>query len=354
MQKLALLIFISAFLASFPKLLLAQEETEPTLHQGFDFQPPSVLDVALPEYPATSLMIGREGWVVVNYMVDPDGKAYEAIVLDSSGDKRMEESTLESLEQSTFNPARFNGDVVDGSLTRKYTFALDGGIGASDYFARKYSAFNVAIKKDDFENIRDLLADMEKSAQENLYEYAIYNFSAYRLAVLEGDLDTQLDFLNKALSYSSKSSGSSRNYLSADILPSAYAELFKLEVQAGLYAEAIGTFRYMVEEGLAERRMIEAFRPTYDQLVAIKNDDSAYSVEAEISELLSWGIKLHKSVFYLSNVEGQVDELKLRCQGAYRIFPYQEEATYNLPESWGTCNLEVIGIPDTTFYLTQQ
>ena len=114
------------------------------------------------------------------------------------------------------------------------------------------------------------------------------------------------------------------------------------------------TFDWIIEDDLLDEDVVASIQPTYDQLSLIKDDDNAYSVEAEIDELLSWGIRLHKSVFYLSNVEGQVDELKLRCQGAYRIFPYQEEATYNLPESWGECNLQVIGIPDTTFYLTQQ
>ena len=92
MQKLALLIFISAFLASFPKLLLAQEETEPALHQGFDFQPAQMVDAHMPSYPAVSLRNGDEGWVVVNFMVDTEGKPYEEIVLASSGNRWMEQS----------------------------------------------------------------------------------------------------------------------------------------------------------------------------------------------------------------------------------------------------------------------
>ena len=110
----------------------------------------------------------------------------------------------------------------------------------------------------------------------------------------------------------------------------------------------------MMDEGLAEPSMIEALQPIYDQLIAIRNDDSTYSIEGRIDETSNWFITLYKSVFYFDRVEGELEELKLRCQGAYRVFPYQEDATYAIPESWGECDLQVIGSPETKFYINQQ
>jgi len=39
---------------------------------------------------------GREGWVVLNMMIDPQGKPYEAMVVDSSGNPAFEKAALRS------------------------------------------------------------------------------------------------------------------------------------------------------------------------------------------------------------------------------------------------------------------
>ncbi len=44
-------------------------------------------------YPQSEGMDGREGWVVLNTMIDPQGKPYEAMVLDSSSNPAFEGGT---------------------------------------------------------------------------------------------------------------------------------------------------------------------------------------------------------------------------------------------------------------------
>ena len=47
-------------------------------------------------YPKEEVSDGREGWVVLNMMIDPQGKPYEAMVVDSSGNPAFEKAALRS------------------------------------------------------------------------------------------------------------------------------------------------------------------------------------------------------------------------------------------------------------------
>ena len=133
--------------------------------------------------------------------------------------------------------------------------------------------------------------------------------------------------------------------------------VFMSLVENGHYGEAANKFEAMKDypDNHNMRQIdLDRLQPTYDELISFKDNDSVYSVEGRIDETSNWFITLYKSVFYFDKVEGDLDELKLRCQGTYRAFPYQEGATYAIPESWGRCNLQVIGSPETKFYINQQ
>ena len=355
MRELALLIFISAFLVSLPKLLLAQEvqETELALYQGFYFQPAKVLDEAELEYSTLSLVRGREGSVLISFMVDTAGKPFEVRTLSATGDGPVERSAIRALNASTFSPAQLNGQAVDSLHHRHiYTFEIEGGFRASQSFADEYRPFHAAIEEGDIEDARSFLRKMERldSLETKIYEQGLYLYSASRLANLEADAYKHLTLTNHLVAF-----GRHRpDILSESKLYEVLVNAFRLQAQAGYYAEAAENFQRIKQHLLVSQLDLAQLQPIYDQLVSIKGDDGAYSVEAEIDDESRWYISLYKSEFYIDRAEGRLEEIKLLCEASYQNFDYQEGATYTLSENWGECVLEVTGRRGSTFYLTQQ
>jgi hypothetical protein len=101
------------------------------------------------------------------------------------------------------------------------------------------------------------------------------------------------------------------------------------------------------EEGLG------LFRETYDRLRAFRTNDAAYAVEGQLDENGSWALDLFKNDFYLDRITGTVNQIKLRCQREYVFLPFDPETQYTVSESAGSCSMEVLGTPGTTFDLVQ-
>lgn len=286
---------------------------------------------------------------MINAMVNTEGNAYEALVIESSGTPELERAALNAFLESEFEPAMLNGQVVHGSIHRKFVFTLEGGVGVRRDFGRKYDEINEALNEGRLDEAGILMEEIEELAK-NLYENAILNFLRFSLYNKEGRYFEQMESLKRALAYSPKS-GNNISFLSEDMVPSALSQLFILQVYNKYFAEAVGTFNLIKQGGFTEA--MEPLQDYYDQIVALRFDDSSYEVGGQIDDLLPWHLELYKGRFSFSNVVGRLDEIKLRCTGIYRIFPFQEDLQYTIPESWGSCLLEVLGDPEATFSLRQ-
>ncbi len=70
---------------------------------------------ALPAFPDSKDVKKRqEGWVKVNFVVSPEGRAVDAIVVHSTGGKEFEKSALEAIQSWEFKPsdAELGGNTV--------------------------------------------------------------------------------------------------------------------------------------------------------------------------------------------------------------------------------------------------
>ena len=54
----------------------------------------SAVEQTAPAFPDGKMRRGQEGWVRLNFVVDPDGSAVDPIIVDSSGGLLFEESAL--------------------------------------------------------------------------------------------------------------------------------------------------------------------------------------------------------------------------------------------------------------------
>jgi len=127
--------------------------------------------------------------------------------------------------------------------------------------------------------------------------------------------------------------------------------LVQLQIVNRYFAEAIDSWELMQLRGDAEG--VELFHDAIEQVGEFRASSSAYSVSGRIDATGSRAVTLLKTKFYLSDINGTIEELKLRCETEYVFFDFDPELQYNVSDTAGECGLQLIGDPSTTFTLVQ-
>lgn len=160
------------------------------------YKEPDGIDLPMPRYPESERRRGGEGWVMLNMMVDPHGKPYEATVADSTGDPAFEKAALAAVEKWHFQPASLNGAPIDAGYSHKITFILTDDPTASRPFIRLYRELLDAIQAGDRERADSLLALMHVH---NLYEDAFRGLASFTYYRKWGTEAQQLGALRRAV-----------------------------------------------------------------------------------------------------------------------------------------------------------
>ena len=128
--------------------------------ESFVILSPKIVEAVDPVYPSKRAANGVEGWVVVNFMVDTNGKPYEPVIIDSTGQKDFENASVEALMRSKYQPATLDGDPVDGSVFRRYHFFLANTDGAGTVFKSRYRNFTEKLGAGELDEAKALLLSL--------------------------------------------------------------------------------------------------------------------------------------------------------------------------------------------------
>ena len=93
--------------------------------------PPKARKQSPPNYPRRQAANGQEGWILMNYMVDPKGKPYEIDVTAFIGDEAFVDAALKAVETWRFESAMLNGEAIDAGHRHRITFELTGDLSSS-------------------------------------------------------------------------------------------------------------------------------------------------------------------------------------------------------------------------------
>lgn len=77
-----------------------------------------------PQYPASALFHGIEGYVTLEFTIRKDGRTCNARVLNSRPAGLFDHAAIQALARSKFKPKIVNGKPVPSRATYKYTFCL--------------------------------------------------------------------------------------------------------------------------------------------------------------------------------------------------------------------------------------
>lgn len=305
-------------------------------------------DMKTPRYPRLAQAKGMEGWVQLNFMVGTDGKAYEVAVTDSMGAGSFQRAAIGALRNSTFEPAHVNGRPVDAGHSMYYWFGLEGeGGGPRPYFLQSSKTLMELIERGERPQADRELSALESRSQFNLHEDAYFHVVKYRYFAKWGDAHQQLHALDRAVSHEFQ-----EHRLPEELYVALQLQRFWLLVRTQDYERAASTFETLGKYEL-EASVQSALEATMGNIRALRNDDRAYAVTGSLEDRASWFYHLFKDEFAVTDVQGEITEVKLRCPESYVFFRFDPDMEYRVSNKRGHCHLELVGNPGTTFNLVQ-
>jgi len=312
------------------------------------YQEPKILKISK-HYPVAGSRQLKEGWVVIHTMIDEHGNPFESSIIQSGGSPLFKKFALKINDKATFQPAHFNGKPIESSFTYKYTYMIKGGTdGASTKFVFHYKKLRRAIKQGNHQKAELAINKLRNMTLNNFYEAAymgIANFVYYE--TYGGTTEDKLDALESAIAFEE-----SAKYLPQSLFNIALQNLYLLQIKNSAFGHSLKTYA-LLNDNADNENFIEHIQSTHEKILTLRDNDEPFKMKAKITQDGRWKTRLLKKGVTLSDLTGEVESLKLYCNKKFRGFTYKTDTQYEIPESWGDCDLVLIGTPQTELSLIQ-
>jgi TonB family protein len=320
-----------------------------------------------PKYPRTEVKSGREGYVVMSFIVEPDGSTSNVLVEDSSGSKYFEKASKKALQKWTFKPAIENGEPIQQC---KNTVQLDFKMsGDNESISRKfyslYNRFNKALGLDaiDSQELDTLFNKINELKLQKGSEFYYKHLIISQYYKREGNQQKQLYYLNRALNFSD--SYSYLKKLQASVSLSAkekqrkeeqffplYHQKLQLELNLEKISDALKTSNnLLLFSNNSENH--PAYQKIKIQLESLIRSDKPLLVAGTIAEREFWQHKLLRHQFSFIDIQGDLTKIDLRCRNKRHVYTVNNRSTWNIPQSWQDCSVYVYGEDNASFTLVQ-
>jgi TonB family protein len=298
-------------------------------------------------YPDRELRYGREGWVVVSYVVRTDGFVRDVVVEDSSGVPAFEAAAVLAVKRWTYTPATVGGIAVEQAFSAsKINFRQSPPSDSARYpFVRAYRAAIKQIEGGNLDAAQAAIAEIEAKPTWNLYEEAWYWMLKVRYHHARGEVEPQITCLRRALAYEG-------TYLPKATHEQALRNLFLLEVARAEYASALETYArlpFRPDTGGAPDELATA----RNQVLGLVNGPDTLARPGRVQGTQSWWHRLARRDFGFDEVSGSLEQVEVRCARQVRRFEWMAGKAWRVPEEWGACTVLVRAPEGTSFRLLE-
>jgi hypothetical protein len=309
-----------------------------------DMTAPQPAALAQPPQPTNGAGTSVDGWAIVRYSVLADGTTDNVHVIETVPPGIETGPTIESVGQWTFTPGTRDGEAIDWHNTESLiTYRAEGASQApSSEFQSQFDAIRVMLEGEppiDLEAaMRMNRALLEESATQ-MTELAITLAQRALIALALNDAHAAYESLLLA-------TDPRLSAMTGDDL------FFALQLRLQL-ADQLGRSQDVIE---THERLAAMFDPEQEdplaehiaQLRDIRTNDETLQVLGYVDDD-PWRISADRRIFTIDEVDGVVDGIDVECDARRTTLDYQPGVEWQLPESWGNCELFVAGDPGTSF-----
>ena len=125
-----------------------------------------------------------------------------------------------------------------------------------------------------------------------------------------------------------------------------------LDAQRGYYAEALKSYTTLQDMEAQETR-IDEIAPLISQIEESIASEQNLTVPVTIGSDGNWFHTLVRSKFAFGNIQGELDTVEVRCDTHREKFTVAEAHVWQIPNSWGQCQVMVKGDSETKFDLIE-
>jgi len=330
----------------------AATETPPALSRPSLFPVTTPTHREPPTYPETAARKGREAWVAMTFTITAEGRVADVRVVDSTDPTgRFNQAAVAAMQEWRYEPPMLDGTPTDRhNVVNMLTFRL-GASGVTPAVSSALSAIQGHLEGGRLDEARTRLADLEKDARRIDEQLAVsYWWSVYHQAA--GNLPGAVEMLGRAIDDTS---------MSPAMMAVALPRLLALQLQLGHMAAAATTLDRVKALPPDPPRLDPLIREA-GRLLAEVAGGAPYELSGGLTrpcpelsgcpaDRARWRHPLDRTVVEVAGVTGAVDTAELRCERGRQAVPLAPGDRWTVPDSQGTCTLEVVGAPGTRFTL---
>jgi TonB family protein len=341
-------------------LLPCDEAEQEALEQATDDQikrinaytPAEPLERKNPRYPVNAARDGKEGWVMMSYVVDAEGKVQDPVIEDFEGDKAFKRYALKAIKDWTYSPAMKNGKPTEQCHTAvRLDFYLSNTAGASRSFARKYKKARKMLDDGNFQGADELLNELKRSKSGNRYENAWMSNLDKNIAEELGDEIRELAAIKRTI-FSAFVHEKEKKVFDEKYIAYLYQRMFVLETSLGYYADALSTAETIASLNNGEE-LIAPLQNTIYEVEALIASKEHLAIAVDLDESGNYFHTLARSNFAFADIQGELKTVEVRCDTHREKFTVAENYVWSIPSSWGNCRVMVTGEQGAKFALVE-
>ena len=311
------------------------------------FSPAMPLERKEPRYPYHERRHAGEGWVLLNFCVEPDGRIEQIAIEDSVGSELFKREAIRALSMWSFSPPTINDEPTrQCNLRQRIVFRMHPPAdGATRPFVRYYRKARLSLKEGKYEEAAAVVERLSKLGIRNLYEEAHYWILRAALARSRDSIPEELTALNRIVK-------TGRPYVPRDLLDASAVRLFLLQLEDSDLGGALDTFK-MIAEDKAFAVDLKPLKDVVSKVNTVLSSGKPISTKTRLLENAAY-TRLFRNSFYFDEISGDVTSIEVRCERKFKPLLLSMDKAWKIPESWGSCILVAEGTQGTTFRVVHQ
>lgn len=292
--------------------------------------------------------MGNEGIITARYTVKADGTTDDVEIVGGFTNPFYEKAIQDNVAKWTFTPGTVNGAAQDFfNQTNTFMVRISSELGVSAELQKELDPIQALVTAKDFQKAIDEIDRVMKRNVHSVLDYAVMNrFMASAQMGLE-DPFSSLESIRNATMTGTGQDGTQQYILTPEMLQAALHQ--RVIIAASIRAQRDVLDTWAALQAIAPSAADDPAREwvtTAEQ--AIASPDPLLAL-GEITDKV-WVHKPTHRIFTVADVrEGELDKIVARCERRTLELEYQEGVDWNLPLSFGNCELSFEGKDGTLF-----